>query len=182
MGLNKVVEVSKKFGFLIEVFWRCFCMEDVLFEDLMVVNRDYIEVFVNVSKEFLRRFKGYDIVVFWSGGKDFMVVFILVKEVFGEVNVVYVRMEYEMLEMEEYIEKFVGKLGVNFIRVDVLMFIEKFGMLIYRNCWCIKMKVEVLYNVVSEFENLFLVVGDCDGESVRRCLKLFVVERKIDFG
>lgn len=181
-GPNKVAEVSKKLGFPTEVLLRCPCTEDVSLENLIAANRDYIEAFANASKEFLRRFKGYDIVVPWSGGKDSTAALILAKETFDEVNAVYVRMEYEMPETEEYIEKLAGKLGVNLIRVDVPMPIDKFGMPIHRNRWCTKMKVEALYNAVSEFENPLLVVGDRDGESARRRLKPPVVERKTDFG
>jgi len=91
-------------------------------------------------------------------------------------------MEYEMPGTDEYVEETAKKLGVNLIRVDVPMPIEKYGMPTHQNRWCTRKKVEALYSVVSEFEKPVLLVGDRDGESARRRLKPPVVERKTDFG
>lgn len=181
-GPNKVAEVSKKLGFPTEVLWKCPCIEDVSLDSLISANRDYIEAFAEASKAFLRAFEDYDIVVPWSGGKDSTATLILAKEVFDEVTAVYVRMEYEMPGTDEYVEELAEKLGVNLVRVDVPMPIEKYGMPTHRNRWCTRKKVEALYSVVSEFENPVLLVGDRDGESARRRLKPPVVERKTDFG
>ncbi|AEO14015.1 phosphoadenosine phosphosulfate reductase family protein [Thermococcus sp. AM4] len=181
-GQNKVAEVSKKLGFPTEVLWKCPCTEDVSLDSLISANREYIEAFASASKAFLRAFEDYDIVVPWSGGKDSTATLILAKDVFDEVTAVYVRMEYEMPGTDEYVEKLAKRLGVELVRVDVPMPIEKYGMPTHQNRWCTRKKVEALYSVVSEFEKPVLLVGDRDGESARRRLKPPVVERKTDFG
>lgn len=181
-GPNKVAEVSKKLGVLTEVLWKCPCTEDVSLESIIEANKGYIEAFVEASMTFLRQFEGYDIIVPWSGGKDSTATLILASEVFRKVSAVYVHMEYEMPETEDYVEKVAKKLGVELIKVDVPMPIDKFGMPSHRNRWCTKMKVEALYSVVKEFENPIIVVGDRDSESAKRRLKPPVIERKTQFG
>ncbi|WP_297494525.1 phosphoadenosine phosphosulfate reductase family protein [Thermococcus sp.] len=181
-GPNKVAEVSKKLGFPTEVLWRCPCVEDVSLDSLIELNRSYIEAFANASRAFLETFQDYDVIVPWSGGKDSTATLIIAKETFSKVTAVYVRMEYEMPETDEYVEGLAKRLGVDLIRVDVPMPIEKYGMPTHKNRWCTKKKVEALYSVVSEFERPVLLVGDRDGESARRRLKPPVVERKTGFG
>ena len=181
-GPNKIAEVSKKLGVPTEVLWRCPCVIDVPLASIVRSNRDYIEAFADAGKAFLRKFEDYDVVVPWSGGKDSTAALLLAKEVFGEVNAVYVRMEYEMPETEEYVERMSKKVGVNLIRVDVPMPVEKFGMPTHKNRWCTRMKVEALYEAVSQFERPLLVVGDRDGESARRRMKPPVIERNTKFG
>ena len=181
-GPNKVAEVSKKLGAPTEVLWRCPCVEDVPLEGLIEANRPYIEAFAGASRAFLESFRDYDIVVPWSGGKDSTATLILAKETFDDVTAVYVRMEYEMPETEEYVERLAKKLGVNLVRVDVPMPIEEYGMPTHNNRWCTRKKVEALYSVVSEFERPVLLVGDRDGESARRRLKPPVLERRTPFG
>ncbi|WP_297467325.1 phosphoadenosine phosphosulfate reductase family protein [Thermococcus sp.] len=181
-GPNKVAEVSKKLGFPTEVLWRCPCVEDVSLDSLIELNKEYIEAFANASRTFLETFRDYDVIVPWSGGKDSTATLILAKETFGRVTAVYVRMEYEMPETDEYVEGLARRLGVDLIRVDVPMPIEKYGMPTHNNRWCTRKKVEALYSIVSEFERPVLLVGDRDGESARRRLKPPVVERKTDFG
>lgn len=181
-GPNRVAEVSKKLGFPTEVLWRCPCTEDVSLGSIIEANREYIEAFASASRAFLRQFEDSDIIVPWSGGKDSTATLILARETFRKVSAVYVRMEYEMPETEEYVERVAKKLGVELIRVDVPMPVEKFGMPTHGNRWCTKMKVEALYSAVREFEKPVLVVGDRDGESARRRLKPPVIERKTDFG
>ncbi|ACJ16951.1 3'-phosphoadenosine 5'-phosphosulfate reductase [Thermococcus onnurineus NA1] len=179
-GPNKVAEVSKKLGVPTEVLWRCPCPEDVSFESLIELNQDYIDAFAEASKAFLRQFEDYDIIVPWSGGKDSTATLILASEVFKDVTAIYVRMEYEMLLTDEYVEKLARKLKINLVRVDVPMPLDEFGMPIHRNRWCTRQKVEALYKAAGEFERPLLVVGDRDGESARRRLKPPVIERKND--
>ncbi|NJE11361.1 phosphoadenosine phosphosulfate reductase family protein [Thermococcus sp. MAR1] len=181
-GPYRVAEVSKKLGFPTEVLWRIPGGEDVSLESLVEANRDYLEAFVEASKAFLENFRGHEVIVPWSGGKDSTAVLILAKEVFGDVTAIYVRMEYEMPGTDEYVEKLSRKLGVNLIRVDVPMPIERYGMPTHKNRWCTRKKVEALYSVVSGFENPVLLVGDRDGESTRRRLKPPVIERTTEFG
>ncbi len=181
-GPNKVAEVSKKLGSPTEVLWRCPCWEDVPLESIIEANRAYIEAFANASKAFLRAFEDYEILVPWSGGKDSTAALILAKETFGKVTAIYVRMEYEMPFTDEYVERTAKKLGVDLVRVDVPMPVEKYGMPTHGNRWCTRKKVEALYSVAGEFENPLLILGDRDGESARRRLKPPVVERKTDFG
>ncbi|AFL95475.1 hypothetical protein CL1_1276 [Thermococcus cleftensis] len=181
-GPNRVAEVSKKLGVPTEVLWRCPCVEDVPLERLIDANRNYIEAFARASRAFLERFKEHDVIVPWSGGKDSTATLLLASEVFDEVTAVYVRMEHEMPMTDEYVERLAGKLGVNLIRVDVPMPLDKFGMPTHGNRWCTRKKVEALYSVVSEFEKPVLLVGDRDGESARRRLKPPVVERKTNSG
>jgi len=181
-GPNRVAEVSKKLGSPTEVLWKCPCVEDVSIDSLIEANGPYIEAFAEVSRAFLRQFENHDVLVPWSGGKDSTATLILAKETFGKVTAVYVRMEYEMPLTDEYVEKIARKLGVDLVRVDVPMPIEKFGMPTHRNRWCTRKKVEALYSVAGEFESPVLILGDRDGESARRRLKPPVLERKTDFG
>ncbi len=181
-GPYAVAEVSKKLGFPTEVLWRIPHSENVSLRRLIELNRDYIEAFAGASKEFLRQFEGGDVLVPWSGGKDSTAALILAREVFGDVTAVYVRMEYEMPLTDEYVERTARKIGVDLIRVDVPMPIEKYGMPTHSNRWCTRKKVEALYSVASQFEDPVLVLGDRDGESARRRLKPPVVERKTEFG
>ena len=181
-GPYAVAEVSKKLGFPTEVLWRIPHSENVSLRRLIELNRDYIEAFAGASKEFLRQFEGGDVLVPWSGGKDSTAALILAREVFGDVTAVYVRMEYEMPLTDEYVERTAKKIGVDLIRVDVPMPIEKYGMPTHSNRWCTRKKVEALYSVASQFEDPVLVLGDRDGESARRRLKPPVVERKTEFG
>lgn len=181
-GPNKVAEVSKKLGFPTEVLWKCPCAEDVPLESILEANRDYVEAFARASRAFLENFGDHDVVVPWSGGKDSTAALILAKEAFGKVTAVYVRMEYEMPLTDEYVERLSKRLGVELVRVDVPMPIDRYGFPTHSNRWCTRMKVEALYKVASEFENPVLVVGDRDGESARRRLKPPVIERKTPFG
>ncbi|WP_297508464.1 phosphoadenosine phosphosulfate reductase family protein [Thermococcus sp.] len=181
-GPNRVAEVSKRLGSPTEVLWRCPCVEDVPLELIISENRGYVEAFARASKAFLERFRGHDVIVPWSGGKDSTAALVLAKEVFGKVTAVYVRMEYEMPLTDDYVERLAKKLGVELIRVDVPMPVERYGMPTHSNRWCTRKKVEALYGVASEFEDPILVVGDRDGESMRRRLKPPVVERKTPFG
>ncbi|ASJ05323.1 phosphoadenosine phosphosulfate reductase domain-containing protein [Thermococcus barossii] len=177
-GPYKVAEVSKRLGFPTEVLWRIPSSEDVPLERIVELNRDYVEAFAEASRAFLRRFEGHDIVVPWSGGKDSTAALLLAREVFDEVTAVYVRMEYEMPGTDEYVEGLAKKLGVNLIRVDVPMPLERYGMPTHHNRWCTRLKVEALYKAASEFERPLLIVGDRDGESARRRLKPPVLERR----
>ncbi|ASJ07950.1 hypothetical protein A3L11_01390 [Thermococcus siculi] len=177
-GPNRVAEVSKRLGVPTEVLWRCPCVEDVSLESLIEANRSYIEAFAEASRAFLTQFSDRDIVVPWSGGKDSTAALILASQVFDNVRAIYVRMEYEMPMTDEYVEELAKKLGVELVRVDVPMPIEKFGMPSHGNRWCTRMKVEALYNAVSDLERPVLVVGDRDGESARRRLKPPVVVRR----
>jgi len=179
-GPNRVAEVSKKLGFPTEVLWRCPCTEDVPLESILKANEGYIETFAGASRAFLERFKDYDVVVPWSGGKDSTAALILAREVFGRVRAVYVRMEYEMPGTDEYVEELAKRLGVELIKVEVPMPIERFGMPTHSNRWCTRMKVEALYKAVEDLERPLLVVGDRDGESARRRLKPPVVVRRND--
>ncbi|WP_457743142.1 phosphoadenosine phosphosulfate reductase domain-containing protein [Thermococcus sp.] len=181
-GPNRVAEVSKKLGFPTEVLWKCPCVENVSLDSLIKANKNYIEAFARASKAFLEGFRGHAIIVPWSGGKDSTATLILAREVFDDVTAVYVRMEYEMPGTDEYVERLAKRLGINLIRVDVPMPIEKYGMPTHKNRWCTKKKVEALYSVVSEFERPVLLIGDRDGESARRRLKPPVVERETPFG
>ena len=181
-GPYRVAEVSKRLGLPTEVLWRIPAWEDVPLGTLIDMNRKYIEAFAEASRAFLENFEDYDVLVPWSGGKDSTAALILAKEVFGDVKAVYVRMEYEMPMTDEYVERTARKLGVDVVRVDVPMPVEKFGMPTHGNRWCTRKKVEALYSVASEFERPLLVLGDRDGESAKRRLKPPVVERKTEFG
>ncbi|WP_297498913.1 phosphoadenosine phosphosulfate reductase family protein [Thermococcus sp.] len=181
-GPNRVAEVSKKLGSPTEVLWKCPCVEDVPLDSILSENWDYVEAFARASKAFLEGFKGHSIIVPWSGGKDSTAALVLAKEVFRKATAVYVRMEYEMPLTDEYVEKLAKKLGIELVRVDVPMPIERYGLPTHSNRWCTRKKVEALYSVASWFENPVLVVGDRDGESIRRRLKPPVVERKTPLG
>jgi 3'-phosphoadenosine 5'-phosphosulfate sulfotransferase/3'-phosphoadenosine 5'-phosphosulfate sulfotransferase (PAPS reductase)/FAD synthetase len=181
-GPNRIAEVSKKLGFPTEVLWKCPCTENVSLKDVLSANREYVEAFARASRAFLEQFKGREVLVPWSGGKDSTAALILAREVFGRVKAVYVRMEYEMPLTDDYVERVARKLGVEVVRVEVPMPVDELGMPTHGNRWCTRRKVEALYSVASEFEDPVLVVGDRDGESARRRLKPPVVERRTRFG
>ncbi|AEH24818.1 phosphoadenosine phosphosulfate reductase domain-containing protein [Pyrococcus yayanosii] len=180
-GPNKIAEVSKVIGRSTEVLWRILASEEVSLDETIEGNKEYIEAFERASAAFLKGFEG-DIIVPWSGGKDSTAALILASKVFKNVTAVYVRMEYEMPLTDEYVERTAKKLGVDLIKVEVPMPLERYGLPTHTNRWCTGMKVEALYDVVKDFENPILVVGDRDGESMRRRLKPPVVERKTPFG
>jgi len=179
-GPHRVAEVSKRLGFPVEVLWRIPSAGAVPLERLIELNRGYIEAFAEASRAFLRRFDGYDIVVPWSGGKDSTAALLLASEVFDDVTAVYVRMEYEMPGTDEYVEEIARRLGIDVIRIDVPMPLDRYGVPTHSNRWCTRLKVEALYRAASEFEKPLLVVGDRDGESARRRLKPPVLERRND--
>ncbi|ASJ14979.1 phosphoadenosine phosphosulfate reductase domain-containing protein [Thermococcus radiotolerans] len=179
-GPHRVAEVSKRLGSPVEVLWRIPSAEAVPLERLIELNRGYIEAFAEASRAFLRRFEGHDIVVPWSGGKDSTAALLLASEVFDDVTAVYVRMEYEMPGTDEYVEEIARRLGVDVIRIDVPMPLDRYGVPTHSNRWCTRLKVEALYRAASEFEKPLLLVGDRDGESARRRLKPPVLERRND--
>ncbi|MBO8174205.1 MAG: phosphoadenosine phosphosulfate reductase family protein [Thermococcus sp.] len=177
-GSMKIAEVSKRIGEGTEVLWRIPHTEDVSLKDIIKANESYIRAFEEASKSFLEQFKGYDIIVPWSGGKDSTATLILASKVFKNVTAIYVKMEYEMPQTDGYVEKLAKKLGIDVIETFVPMPVDKYGIPTHYNRWCTKMKVEALYKEVAEFENPILVVGDRDGESARRRLKPPVIERE----
>lgn len=177
-GSIKIAEVSKRIGEETEVLWRISYTEDVSLKEIIKVNESYIRAFEDASKSFLEQFKDYDIIVPWSGGKDSTATLILASKVFKDVTAVYVKMEYEMPQTDEYIEELAKKLDINVIETFVPMPVDKYGIPTHYNRWCTKMKVEALYRAIEEFGNPILVVGDRDGESAKRRLKPPVIERE----
>ena len=177
-GGTKIAEVSKRIGEETKVLWRIPHAENVRLKDIIKANESYIKAFEDASRSFLEQFKGHDIIVPWSGGKDSTAALILASKVFKDVTAIYVKMEYEMPQTDEYIEKLAKKLGVDVIETFVPMPVGKYGIPTHHNRWCTRMKVEALYKAVKNFENPILVVGDRDGESARRRLKPPVIERE----
>ncbi|AEC50947.1 hypothetical protein PNA2_0030 [Pyrococcus sp. NA2] len=181
-GSYKIAEISKMIGRPTEVKFRIRSTENVSLEKTINNNVEYIEAFEKASMKFLEQFQDKTAIVPWSGGKDSTAALILASKVFDEVTAVYVKMEYEMPLTEEYIERVASKLGIDLIKVEVPMPIEKYGLPTHSNRWCTRMKVEALYNSIKDFENPVLVVGDRDSESARRRLKPPVIERRTPFG
>ncbi|ALM75628.1 phosphoadenosine phosphosulfate reductase domain-containing protein [Thermococcus barophilus] len=177
-GSIKIAEVSKRIGEETEVLWKIPYTEEISLEDIIKANESYIRAFEKASESFLKQFEGYDIIVPWSGGKDSTAALILASKVFRDVTAVYVKMEYEMPQTDEYVEKLAKKLKVNIIESFVKMPVDKYGFPTHNNRWCTRMKVEALYNAIKEFDSPVLVIGDRDGESAKRRLKPPAIERK----
>ncbi len=158
-------KVVKKLGE--DLSWENYDVDfvDVSVEDLIEANTVWLEILENASIKFLKNFENEDIIVPISGGKDSTAALILAKKAFGDVKALWIRTNYDMPLIEEYIDYLEKTLKIEIIEEKVYFDVEKYGLPTFGNRWCTAKKLEVF----EKYKRGILVAGDREAESkVRR--------------
>ncbi len=150
--------------------------------DRMVrANSSVLELFENISKQFLRKYSGWvdTVVIPWSGGKDSTLTLYLALEVFprDKVRVVYVDTGVEFPQTIEFIEEISRRLGVEVCRVyagiDKAIASGEKPLPTHSNRWCTELKIKAIEKAIEEiaYGNTLIITGDREVESRARSIR-----------